>query len=330
MPVRYLPMIKTKAGEITALTNLAAATKDRVLPVFHVTSTVTPNFARALGNAWSARLLTVDGSFSFNTTGNINTFTSVLGGIRQHGARAYPSVSIDAPAALRSAAAGLVNNEGVMVRTPLASLGAVQTWLAAQGWQAGDVDLVIDVGHIAALPINLLAQMVGTAIHTSIGAVSPYRSVTMSAASAPKDHGELPRGRSNVPRLDWALWQQVSPQIPFQLDYGDYCTGHPDLTEPPGVAMASATVSARYAGASNWLVIKGHSTGGAQGQPMAQQYAGHAEHYVADPEFGGLPHCWADGRISAIQAGTATSGNRRSWSEIALNRHIEIVVSQLP
>lgn len=176
----------------------------------------------------------------------------------------------------------------------------------------------------------MLANLVGTALNQQIGANNPYRSVTLAAAAAPKDHGDLPRGPSDVPRRDWALWQAVRSNVPFQLDYADYLVGHPDLTEPPGVAMASATVSARYTTASDWLIIKGRPQGGAQGQPMHQQYRAHAAHYVADQRFGGLPHCWGDDRIAQINTATSTPGNRQSWAAIAANRHISMVVAQLP
>lgn len=63
---------------------------------------------------------------------------------------------------------------------------------------------------------------------------------------------------------------------------------------------------------------------------MPQQYLSHAAHYVADPQFGQLPGCWADTRIQQINSGAIRPGNRQSWSEIAINRHIEMVVSQLP
>lgn len=330
MSVRYLPMLKTKAGEITSLENLVPATKDRILPVFHVTNTVSPRFAPALGLVWANRALAVDGLFSFNASSSTATFNAAVRALRHHGVDAYPSIATDADPRLVAAASALVGPQGLLVRTSLANLPQAAAWIHSHGWAATDVDLLINVGHIAAMPIALLAPMISSTIAQCLGPQSPYRSVTLAAAAAPKDHGDLPRGRSDVPRADWALWQAVAPTVPFQLDYADYCTGHPDLTEPPGVAMASATVSARYTGLADWLIVKGRATRGAHGIPMPQQYRSHATHYVADPQFGQLPGCWADGRIQQIQAGTVTPGNRQSWSEIAINRHIEMAVSQLP
>jgi hypothetical protein len=323
-------MLKTKAGEINALDNLTPATKQRVLPVFHVTTTVSARFAPALGAVWAGNALAVDGSFSFNTGGSTAPFNALIRALRQAGVVTLPSIAINADPRLIAAAAAFVGPDGLLVRTTLTNLVEIQAWVQAHGWAPAQIDLLIDVGHVAAIPSALLAPVIANAIAQNIGPNSPYRSVSLVAASAPKDHGDLPRGRSNVLRADWALWQAVAPQVPFQLDYADYCSGHPDLTEPPGVAMASATVSARYTGQAHWLVIKGRSTGGAQGIPMEQQYRSHAAHYVGDPQFGGLLGCWADNRIRQINARATGPGNRQSWSEIAANRHIEMTVSQLP
>ncbi len=330
MLARYFPMLKTKAGEITALDNLLPVTKDRVQPVFHVTTTVAPRFAPSLGAAWVNRVLAVDGSFSFNTGGSTAPFNALIRALRGYNVRAIPSVSISADPRLVAAAAAFINADGMVVRATLNELPQVAAWIQGHGWVPAAIDLIIDVGHVAAMPGALLAPVISAAIAQNIGPASPYRSVVLAAAAAPKDHGDLPRGRSDVPRYDWTLWQLVAAQVPFQLDYADYCAGHPDLTEPPGVAMASATVSARYTGPTHWLVIKGRPIRGVQGIPMDQQYRSHAGHYVADPQFGHIPGCWGDQRIGQIHARATGPGNRQSWSEIAVNRHIEVVVNQLP
>ena len=323
-------MLKTKAGEVVALENLQPATKDRVLPILHITTSVSPRFAPGMGAAWTNRPLAVDGSFSFNTSASTAPYSALIRALRQNGVSAYPCIASDADPRLVAAAAALVGAEGVAVKTSLLNLPQVAAWIQGQGWMPANVDLIVSVGHVAGMPTAMLAQLVSTALLQNVGANSPYRSLTLAAASAPKDHGDLPRGRSDVLRSDWELWQATAPNVPFQLDYGDYGTGHPDLTEPPGVAMASATVSARYTGHTHWLVVKGRSTRGAHGLPMPQQYLSHANHYLADPQFGNLPGCWADDRIAQISVGAIRPGNRQTWSEIAANRHIEIVVSQLP
>jgi hypothetical protein len=154
--------------------------------------------------------------------------------------------------------------------------------------------------------------------------------VTLASAAAPKDNSSLIHGPNRVLREDWRLWSATYQMSPVQLDYGDYCTGHPDLTEPPGVAMANATVSARYTLDNEWLIIKGRSTSGQYGMPMGVQYTSHAGVIANDPRFGGLQSCWADGRVQLAASGAPGVGSRQKWSEIAANRHISLVADRLP
>lgn len=323
-------MLKTKAGEANALDNLAASAKSRIKPVLHVTSSVAASFAKTMGSAWSGRPLSVDGRFSFNSTGSTAPFTAVVNSMRSNGIPAIPSISTDAHGRLIAAAVALVNKDGVMVRTPWYDLPNLATFIATHGWSSSEVDVVLDVGEVSAVAVPAMATAIANSLVAQFGSSQPYRSLTLASSAAPKDHGGLAYGPSNIPRRDWELWNATRTQIPFQVDFADYASGHPDLTEPPGVAMASATVSARYAMLTDWLIIKGRRTTGASGIPMGTQYKNHAAQYVANAQFGGIPNCWADDMISKIHAGSVTPGNRTTWSAIAVNRHLSLVESQLP
>lgn len=133
-----------------------------------------------------------------------------------------------------------------------------------------------------------------------------------------------------MPRKEWHLWRAVAPAIGFQLDFADTGTLHPDLTDPPGIGMINASVSARYTIDDNWIVRRGRPQSGRTGLPMATQYRGHAVAFAADPHFGGLPNCWADAQITAISGGAPRSGNRTTWATIGLNRHLSLVADRLP
>ena len=169
-----------------------------------------------------------------------------------------------------------------------------------------------------------------TQFRTHVPGAPNWRSVTLCASAAPRDYSTLPHGRTNVPRRDWNLWQAIAPHLPFQVDYADTGTLHPNLVEPPGVAMAMATVSARYTTDDFWIVLKGTPQGGRTGQPMAVQYRAHATTFSHDPQFDALPICWADDQIRTIAGGALRAGNRTTWAAIGLNRHISLVSNRLP
>jgi hypothetical protein len=122
----------------------------------------------------------------------------------------------------------------------------------------------------------------------------------------------------------------VAPQVPFQLDYGDYGVSDPDLIEPPGIAMARATISVRYSVDNDWIIRKGYPITGARGRPQGHQYRDHATALTNEPDFGGVSPCWADARIQQIAGGTIGSGNRTTWVEISVNRHLSLIADRLP
>lgn len=331
MTYRYVPMLKTKAGEAVALENLAPAVKARTFPVLHITTLLSPLFTKKLIAGWAGLPIGVDGKFNFLQHHTTATFSAFIQALRNGGIPAIPSLSWGDPVAYQNAALAESVPNGLIVKTSLTDLAATLSWLVPPSADPSRIDLIIDMGHVPGLNPALLGGMVQMQINQNSAALAAFRSRTLVGASAPKDHGPLAYGANSVARNEWQVWLAIHASLPVQLDYGDYGTGHPDLTEPPGAAMSKATVSARYTVGTDWLIIKGRATSGPYGIPMGQQYHSHAQTIIGDPQFGGVYGCWADNRIQQIAGGGgANSGSRQSWSEIAANRHISKIVSLLP
>ncbi len=331
MVFRYVPNLRSKTGEAVALENLDPAVKGRTFPVIRLVETPPAGFAPRVAKAWTGASLGLDGLFNFNSTGSTTAFVSLLKQLGGSGVSVIPAVEYGAPTPYVSAVQKLIGafSAGLVVRVTLADLASVSAWTEAQRWAMPNIDLVVDVGDTAAYKPEMLAKVVIAELSANIKKVSGWRTVTLAAAAAPKDHGALAVGRTDVPRFDWRLWQLVAKSVDFQLDYGDYGIAHPDLTEPPGIAMTRATVSVRYTVQDHWIVIKGRPQTGRTGQPMAKQYLAHAKQLVADPQFDKLATCWGDDRITDIAAGKSTSGNRTTWVQNCVNRHISLVAHQL-
>lgn len=332
MPFVYRPMLRTKAGEATALQHLSAVAQQRIFPIFHVVSEPTANIATQIAQAWSGREMALDGHFNHSVTGSPNDLVSLMNDLRANGVPVIPSIRVGAPAPLLQAVQQYLVQHGarVVVQCGLTTLSNAQAWVAAQGWAHGDADLVVTAGHVPDVDLALLEGLVIQNMSAHVTNPATWRSVTLASSSAPRDMGPLNRGRNNVPRLDWRLWQDVNQQLPFAPDYGDYGISHPEMAEPPGYVMPRATVSVRYTSHDDWIIYKGVPTTGRSGQPMRQQYRAHAQALVALPEFGGVAGCWGDTRIQAIATSTGPAGNRAQWVGFSVNRHLSIVANDLP
>jgi hypothetical protein len=334
MPYRYVPMLRSKAGEVTALRHLTPQAKQRIFPVFHLNARPPATFVTALPQAWPHELA-IDGLFNFAQTGTTAAFISTVSALRQAGATVVPSVEYNADPAYVAAVRRFVTarHPHLVLKAALSHLPHIVAWLNQQNWPTANVDLVIVAGHAADYEPQQFASFVAHALATSLPTPTQWRSVALASSSAPKDYSGLSVGRNDVPRLCWRLWNAVRGQFTnFRLDYGDFGVAHPDLTEPPGIAMAKASVSVRYAIDDIWIVLKGRPTTGQSGQPMGQQYRTHARTLRADPQFDQLTGCWADQRIVTFANGPTTSGSggRTQWVEIGVNRHLSLVCDRLP
>lgn len=333
MPYRYAPMLRSKAGEASALSHLTTASKDRMMPVIHLVHVPPATFGQTVGAAWAGRSMALDGTFQTDITGTAQSFSHMFAQIGGTRVSLIPSIEYNTTGPYLTAVQRAHRRfaPGVLVKAKLNQLHHVSAWVTAQGWNANEVDLVITLGEIADFDPGTLVPAVITTIQNNIPVPSPWRSITLSSSAAPRDHGELPTGRTDVPRLEWAVWQGVvAGGLRYQIDYADYSTITPNLTDPPGYVMSRATVSARYTIDNDWIILKGRPTTGRAGQPMHRQYRTHAQTLAADPHFGGLVGCWADDRIQQIAAGTHTSGGRPQWASYAANRHLSFIADRLP
>lgn len=328
---RYLPMLRSKAGEVTALTSLPAAAKDRMMPLIHLVHAPPATFAESAAHAWSGRQLALDGTFQSAIMGSATDFTHSFGRLGKGSVRVLPSVEHNADPIYLAAVKKAVGTyaPGLVVKVKLNQLKNVKAWVAAQGWALGEVDLVVTLMEIGGFDPDTVAAIAIKTISDSIPSPSPWRSVTLSSSAAPKDMGVLTAGRNNVPRFEWRVWKEVSSTLAF-VDYSDFSTLTPELTDPPGYVMAKATVSVRYAIDDYWIVLKGKATTGKAGQPMTAQYLNHAKTLRADRDFGGLTGCWGDDRIEKIANGSISPGGRSQWAAYVANRHLSLVADRLP
>lgn len=331
MVYRYVPLLRAKAGEATALLNLTTAAKDRMFPILHLASSVPGTFVGRVGQAWTGRALGLDGLFNYDATQSGADMQAVFNGLSLLGVTVVPSVEYGAPAGYMQIVGALAQTAGtgLVVKVRLGQLQTVVGWLAGGGWQPQNVDLVVVAGHIAEFGAGVLDQLVLHSLQ-NLPHAQAWRSVTLAGSAAPKDMSNLGLGINMVPRLDWQLWQATHAQLPYQLDYGDHGISHPDMTEPPPFVMGNATVSVKYSIDNEWIVIKGRPVSGNNGIRMPTQYLGHAQTLTTQAGFGGLIGCWGDGRIQQVVAVTGTPGSRQTWVEIGASRHLSLVADRLP
>lgn len=300
--------------------------------MIHLVHVPPDTFGDRVGDAWTGLPMALDGTFQTEIAGSAQSFVQMFDRIGRKRVSLIPSIEYNAAPTYLAAVQRVRGRyaPGLMVKVKPNQLRAVAGWVTAQGWNAAEVDLVVTLGGIAGYDPDTLGPAVAHSIITHIPNPPPWRSITLSSSAAPQDHGGLATGRNDVPRLEWQIWQAVSDASPYQIDFADYSTITPDLTDPPGYVMARATVSVRYTIDDVWIILKGRATTGRNAQQMTPQYRAHAQTLVADPAFDGLTGCWADGHIQQIANNQIGAGSRSVWASLAANRHLSFIADRMP
>ncbi len=331
-------MLRSKVGEVSALRNLPNQSKDRIAPVIHVAKNPPAGFVEGMvgtkkkAGVWVGRRVAVDGRFNFTAKNSAVELTTMLKELGDGGVLVIPSVKCGAPAAYVAAITPFIGkyDAGLVLKVALGDLPSCLAWVGARGWKPSEIDLVIDLEHIAEYEPTAIAKVTAQECAQHIGKNHQWRSVALSSAAFPRDFGGLKLGRNEVTRLDWTLWNSVRKSVPFSLDYGDYGIAHPNLEEPPDKARGKGTISVRYTADKYWIAIKGKQTGKKTGMKMHPQYLAHSKLLIKDAEFGGINPCWGDDQIRQIPSGKVSPGSPAKWVEYSLNRHLSLVLDRLP
>jgi len=328
----YRPMLKTKKGETDALSNLTSEASGKTHPIFVMVPSPPQKFGEKLASSWGGLPVAMHGDYNAQANGTTQYFVDSFNEAGENGVPIIPAFSVNDDQCYIDEAGKLFNKygPGSVVVASFTDLNTVGSWVDRQGWPKNEIDLVIDLHDISQVPEGILETSVPPALQSNISNPPGWRSVTLSGFSAPLDFGSVQGPRTELYRLEWLLWQSVSKKLPWTLDYGDKGPTSPVLDDPPGEAMAKATVSVRYTAEDRWILLKGNPTTGKNGRPMSDQYLEHANNLVSDANFNKLDFCWADDYIREIANGNYSTGNRPIWASIMINRHLELVGNKIP
>ena len=145
----------------------------------------------------------------------------------------------------------------------------------------------------------------------------------------PDNFAGMTKGLHLFKRSEWRLWRDLaSAKLPYAVGYGDYATVAINPA-PEGIAWGYP-INVRYTLDDEFLICRGVGTTGPSGVDLDVQLLSHAKSIVKYPTRHPLAHCWADTTIDKIATGAAPTQGLEHWVQLAVNRHIELVVSSLP
>lgn len=344
----YVPILKTKQGELAALTNLTSQQAAVIKPLLDLHE-VTPfknqasvaKFATRISQAWrfgSDLYVDVSLAASYQNPSLVPSPLMVLfQEFQQVQLSVIPVTDPYRPSGFQATVSQAANSfgRGICIRimrdwlvNRAQLLADIATCLAQLHVSAKNTDLIIDLGDIPSLPTHAQAYspwIVGeiNALHTA----NPWRSIVLAGTSFPQIIQGNPQTILAFHRVEWALWNNVRQDTSLQCipHFGDYACHSAAHLAPARYMSPSPKI--RYTDVDRWLVIKGQSVK----QAAPTQYYALAQAMIARPEFCGAQFSFGDSYVAQRGApGTqASTGYFTQWLAADINHHLAYVAGQI-
>ena len=365
--ISYVPILKTKRAEFSAISQLSQAVKSKFIPLFEIEPVAidpdigTPDksynehlndFGKKLSNSCSELpIIYIDGILiedQFISPGDTYPITNAINQARAAGLHVVPVSSPTRNVNYLNAIDGLNQGE-ICLRltvTDLANPQLISSYISRLNISYQNIDIVIDLRD-SITDENLQSgqsQTLAVGLINNLHNLNNFRRVILAGGSFPVDLSQISIGVYSQPRLEWFLWQSLhtGSVLNRQIIYSDYGVQHPDYTRL-ATRFPSVSASVRYTGDNDFWVFRGRKAN----QYGYEQYGAHSQDIVAHNEYSGSPFSTGDQDIfdyakvysqylhnqSQTPPPNPSSsykfGSAEVWRRIGQNHHITKVVDQL-
>lgn len=355
----YIPILKAKTGELSALSELKAETKKVIIPLLEIPrpqwdfvneeplETPTQLIKRIvpyIKKYWDSNPFYLDiyGN-PFVEQGETDTaLAGVLAtGLQDEDLNFIPVISFDYSLAYNKR---IVKNfssagRGFALRVTfnpdeLLEKGDYDILLKEIGLKPADIDLILDLGSVygdSAEVVYLASRLV----LAETPYITDWRNLAMASSSFPKAIGNsvAPNGVKEFERSEWTGWNKLAglkklPRLPI---FSDYSVAHPEVFDDIDPRHMKLSGSIRYTTDQHWLIIKGERlTGkGARGYPQFHDLSKRLlenNHYRGSDASAGDDYIF---KCAHPEDAAVTTGNLTTWRKIGNNQHFEYVIQQL-
>lgn len=355
----YVPILKTKRAEFSAITQLTPSVKSKIIPLFEIEpvpldpDTDVPNktydillngFDRKLAAACAnIPFIYIDGILideQFIDAGDTYPITNAITQARMAGLHVVPVSSPTRTVSYLREIDSLVQGEVCLRLTTidLANPQLVSAYISRLNISHQNIDVVIDLRDSVSEESwqSGRSKMLALGLINNLQNLNSFRRVILAAGSFPVDLSQISIGVHCQPRFEWHLWQNLcrGAELARGVIYSDYGVQHPDYTRL-ATRFPSVSASVRYTGNDDFWVFRGQVAN----QYGYDQYGAHAQAIVAHREYSGAAFSVGDQDINDYAVThaqylqnplpTHKFGSAEVWRRIGQNHHITKVVDQL-
>ena len=342
---KYVPVLKSKKGELEALEKTSPETKEQMTPIVEVLRpaaskktleehliTVAENI---LGSWPKGRPFFIDLDLDPTArAGGRHPFGLVCSELLQQGASLIPCTSLDRDDEFIDSLLETfdVEESGLCLRLiwddlndPAALFLAIDDLAESFAITFEKLHINIDLRSIDdERTVEDISQRVIQGISGMRG-VDSFASVILTGSSLPESFSFCKKGTcTRIPRKELLVWREVTQSYP--VIFGDYGTVHPEYRDFTTEELARMKPGAkiRYTEDENWLVLKG-GYWATKPSPFIQL----AGTMSGMSEFFGAEFSWGDNRIVETSRNlNKPAKSLAEWVAIDMNHHLTVTAKQ--
>jgi hypothetical protein len=361
----YVPILKWKRAEQTALENLPKEDKSHITPLIQfvmpkakapkegqpqkdddqkfieVIATFearAPKIYEEIAKFWGKSTVFVDFSLLYTLALKVMALEQTMAGVYTNEGSAVPVVNLSDDPKLKKTAYMLAKkySSGVCLRIVPADLidisgtnEQIDIFLKLSGMDEKSVDLLIDTKEIQG-DVERLRRF--TLASQKIKNLTKWRTFILASGAFPADLSECKVDEENViPRYDWANWVELirDKNTIRKPAFGDYTIQHPIYNESS--QFFHPTTSIKYALETDWLVLKGK-------KQKFDMYLANAQLLAQDKRFYGEDFSSGDKYIAekgnhytayAKNPDIKGTGSTETWIMAGINHHLVLASHQV-
>jgi hypothetical protein len=335
----YVPVLRWKGAERTALQRLTADVRSSVVPIIEF---VPQDFAAdvkegSLRKLAKSLINSCGWNYSFIVDASLlgdGVAASCIAAVCNEAMRYNPAIGIvtgvnksaqyqeEVSNILSRSSADLVLRVSSVEFRQAGITAIIDEVLARLGTHRDTTHLLLDFGYIDASGMDYIPWL------RNLPTLTDWRSVTVLAGTFPKDLGQLAANEEHLlERGEWPSWCELAEAVGVPVAFGDYTIQHPYFKDNEGKGF-NFSASIRYTVPRGYLVFRGEGVRN-DGSPGYQQYLAEAQLLSERPEFCGGPFSWGDGFIAEKSHERVKTGGPKEWLSAGINHHITFTVREI-
>lgn len=352
----YVPILKWKGGEKTALEQLPPYIQERILPLIEIPKIDYDYDKKAPKKTLDSHLeyfgieakkvWKVDQPFfidlgiyslsDYRLISGKSPMNSLIMDIRRHGLHFIPVTGFKRCPSYQEDIKSIIKEEdsGVGIRVTSDDFDNLEKklieFIAELTITPSATDIIIDLEYV--VPGEEVKNLIATRHALSeIKKIASWRSIILCSTSIPEFLPPTPKEENSfirIPRSDKKLWSLLNDS---SVTFGDYGVANPKILDiDPKKMTVSANI--RYTSTDDFIISKGKSIrkkGWGQIIPMTQELISLKEYCGMDYSEGDKYIWYTANELLLKKDGSSKTGNSETWRTVGTNHHITFIVNEL-